>query len=315
MTRNKLDNEQYKPSFSGHETFPLKYGWLKKVYDAVASREIQNGSDENPNLFKSDEAIAIFGVGKNMVISMKHWALSTGIILEGEKGKPIISVSDLGQFLFGKDGRDPYMENPNTLWLLHWILTRNPKKTLNYYIFNLYNKPSFSKESLKNAVNTLLLEHPNWRESSKTTIGRDIDCLIGSYSNKTINKKLSHEDSIECPFAELSLIVRQNQTDFRITRTRRITLDDAVFVYALIDFWAKYSSAQTITFETILHSEGSPGKVFCLSEDDLSERIIQLEETTKGALVWSQSAGLRQVIAKKSIQEITAFDFIKKVYQ
>jgi len=246
---------------------------------------------------------------------MKHWALSTGIILEGEKGKPIISVSDLGQFLFGKDGRDPYMENPNTLWLLHWILTRNPKKTLNYYIFNLYNKPSFSKESLKNAVNTLLLEHPNWRESSKTTIGRDIDCLIGSYSNKTINKKLSHEDSIECPFAELSLIVRQNQTDFRITRTRRNTLDDAVFVYALIDFWAKYSSAQTITFETILHSEGSPGKVFCLSEDDLSERIIQLEETTKGALVWSQSAGLRQVIAKKSIQEITAFDFIKKVYQ
>ena len=83
----------------------------------------------------------------------------------------------------------------------------------------------------------------------------------------------------------------------------------------MIDFWAKYSSAQTITFETILHSEGSPGKVFCLSEDDLSERIIQLEESTKGALVWSQSAGLRQVIAKQSIHEITAFDFIKKVYQ
>ncbi|SVC57060.1 uncharacterized protein METZ01_LOCUS309914, partial [marine metagenome] len=133
MARNKLDDNQYTPSFSGHETFPLKYGWLKKVYDAVASREIHNGSDENPNLFKSDEAIAIFGVGKNMVISMKHWALSTGIILEEKKGKSIISVSDLGHFLFGKDGRDPYMENPNTLWLLHWILTRNPKKTLNYY--------------------------------------------------------------------------------------------------------------------------------------------------------------------------------------
>ena len=281
----------------------------------MASRELHNGLDENPNLFKSDEAIAIFGVGKNMVISMKHWAISTKIILEEGKGKANISVSDFGHFLFGKDGRDPYMENPNTLWLLHWILARNPKKTLIYYIFNLYNKPSFNKESLTNAVNTLLLEHPNWRESSKTTIGRDIDCLIGSYSNKTINKKLSHEDSIECPFAELSLIIRQNQTDFRITRTQRNTLDDAVFVYALIDFWTNYSSAETITFETIQHTEGSPGKVFCLSEDDLSERIIQLEETTNGALVWSQSAGLRQIIAKKSIQEITAFDFIKKVYQ
>ena len=147
MARNKLDHEEYAPSFSGHETFPLKYGWLKKVYDAVSSKENSNGLDASPALFKSDEAIATFGVGKNMVFSMEHWALSTGII---KKEKANISISELGHFIFGKDGRDPYLENPNTLWLLHWILTRNPKKTLNYYLFNHYNKPNFNKESLKN---------------------------------------------------------------------------------------------------------------------------------------------------------------------
>lgn len=312
MARNKLDHEEYVPSFSGHETFPLKYGWLKKVYDAVSSKENYNGLDVSPALFKSDEAIATFGVGKNMVFAMEHWALSTGII---EKEKANISISELGHFIFGKDGRDPYLENPNTLWLLHWILTRNPKKTLNYYLFNLYNKPSFNKDRLKDAVDILFLEHPNWRDTSSNTIGRDIDCLIGSYTNKIGNKKTTHEDSIECPFAELSIIVRQNQNDFRITRTHRETLDDALFAYALIDFWSSYSSAQTMTFETILHAEGSPGKIFCLSEDDLSERIIKLEDTTKGTLIWTQSAGLRQVIASSPLREINATEYIKKVYR
>lgn len=312
MARNKLDHEEYAPSFSGHETFPLKYGWLKKVYDAVSSKENSNGLDASPALFKSDEAIATFGVGKNMVFSMEHWALSTGII---KKEKANISISELGHFIFGKDGRDPYLENPNTLWLLHWILTRSPKKTLNYYLFNLYNKPSFNKDRLKDAVDILFLEHPNWRDTSSNTIGRDIDCLIGSYTNKIGNKKTTHEDSIECPFAELSIIVRQNQNDFRITRTHRETLDDALFAYALIDFWSSYSSAQTMTFETILHREGSPGKIFCLSEDDLSERIIKLEDTTKGTLIWSQSAGLRQVIASSPLREINATEYIKKVYR
>jgi len=316
MLRNKLDDEHYSPSFSGHETFPLKYGWLKKVYDALSSIENSNGLDMSSVLFKSEEAIATFGVGKNMVNAMKHWAISTDIIKEEKAdGVNIFSISELGHFIFGKNGRDPYLENPNTLWLLHWILARNPKKTLNYYLFNLYNKPSFNKESLKRAVNTLFLKHPNWRDTSKTTIGRDIDCLIGSYTNKVGNKKSSHEDSIECPFAELSLIDRKNQNDFRITETKRDTLDDTLFVFALIDFWKNYSYAETITWESILHTEGSPGKVFCLSEDDLGERMDHLEETTKGDLFYSRSAGMSQVIAKSSIKELNAIDFREKVYQ
>jgi len=32
-------------NFSGHETFPCRYGWLKKGFDAVV---------ENPNIFSTD---------------------------------------------------------------------------------------------------------------------------------------------------------------------------------------------------------------------------------------------------------------------
>ena len=29
MLRGEFADKEYKPQFSGHETFPLRYGWLK----------------------------------------------------------------------------------------------------------------------------------------------------------------------------------------------------------------------------------------------------------------------------------------------
>ena len=35
MFNSPLFKSGYQPQFSGHETFPMRYGWLKKAYDAV----------------------------------------------------------------------------------------------------------------------------------------------------------------------------------------------------------------------------------------------------------------------------------------
>ena len=34
--RSPLFDDNYRHQFSGHETFPLRYGWLKKAFDATA---------------------------------------------------------------------------------------------------------------------------------------------------------------------------------------------------------------------------------------------------------------------------------------
>ncbi|MEK7854647.1 MAG: DUF4007 family protein, partial [Acidobacteriota bacterium] len=39
MRRGPLFEPNYRPSFSGHETFPLRYGWLKKAFDRVVEIE------------------------------------------------------------------------------------------------------------------------------------------------------------------------------------------------------------------------------------------------------------------------------------
>ena len=317
MARGALNHQDYTPSFSGHETFPLKYGWLKKVFDAVDEMEKSQTPNGNAQaLFNSDEAIAKFGVGKNMVFSMRHWAISTGILdlIGNQRNKNNFRISDLGHFLFGQMGCDPYLENPNTLWLLHWLLASKSKKTLFYWLFNLYNQPSFNKDKLVNGISNLIADHPQWKKVSVNTIGRDIDCLINTYTSKTLKKKLSHEDTIECPFVELGLITVQKQGEFLLRRGPRHSLGDGIFLYALVEFWKNYSSAQTLTFETVLHTEGSPGKIFCLDETDLADRIIRLEDISKGDLVWSQSAGLRQLIAKKEINLFDSFDYIKQAY-
>ena len=55
---NLISKQKFKPSFSGHQTFPSRYTWLKKGYDAVTA---------DPFVFSSDFATVALGVGKNMM--------------------------------------------------------------------------------------------------------------------------------------------------------------------------------------------------------------------------------------------------------
>ena len=55
----------------------------------------------------------------------------------------------------------------------------------------------------------------------------------------------------------------------------------------------------SLAFESIAYGEGSPGRVFKLDEDSVAERLFNLDALTKGALSWTDTAGLRQVHRKE----------------
>src|SRR3546814_12368960 len=88
MPRSLFDQADHRLQFAGHETFPLRYGWLKKAYDAVVEACALDEA-AGASVFNDDIAIARFGVGKNMVLSMRHWALSVEVLtatdLPGER--------------------------------------------------------------------------------------------------------------------------------------------------------------------------------------------------------------------------------------
>ncbi|AMO71049.1 hypothetical protein AZE99_03510 [Sphingorhabdus sp. M41] len=86
----------------------------------------------------------------------------------------------------------------------------------------------------------------------------------------------------------------------RLSRGRKPNLSNAIFLYCLNEFWNNFAPDQaTMSFENTAYAPGSPGRVFLLEEDDIVDRLEQLEEISGGALVWSETAGLRQIIRSK----------------
>ena len=256
MARGPLFEDSYKPQFSGHETFPLRYGWLKKAFDAIRAAEDQ---DDNRTVFSGEDAIAQFGVGKNMVSSMRHWATAAGILTD--VGKDHIVTTALGRSLFGADGLDPYMEDPATSWLVHWHLCGRPNKTTWFWTFSHYPALSFERETLVKALGKLA-EERTWDRASKATIRRDVTCFVRTYVAQPSSKQASQEDALESPLTELGLIKRVGKSErFRFVRGQKPSLGAGVFCYAVTDFWNRFSkTAQTLSFETLAYEPGSPGQ-------------------------------------------------------
>ncbi len=81
--------------FSGHQTFPLRHGWLTKA---------ALGIGEDRELFRRKDALVRLGVGKNMVASIRHWSQATGV-LEISRGPA--RLTGLGTHLFGQKTLPP----------------------------------------------------------------------------------------------------------------------------------------------------------------------------------------------------------------
>ena len=98
--------------FSGHETFACRYAWLPKALQAI---QINSGIFSN-----EDQAMVELGVGKNMVRAIRFWVEASGMAKPAVTGG--LEATALGRHIFGTKGLDPFMEDIQTLWLIHWNL-------------------------------------------------------------------------------------------------------------------------------------------------------------------------------------------------
>lgn len=278
-----FDNWSGKPQFAGHETFPLRILWLRKAYDAV-----RGGAPLT--VFKDDEAISRFGVGRNMAVSMRFWAQAAGIIeLDGKELKP----TPLGDLLFGDGGLDPYLEHPTSLWLIHWNLASSPENTTTFfYCFNGLFGHEFRSADLVQAIQHLI-EQKGWRGAHKT-IQNDVTVFLRSYCSRPSG---AMDDAAEPLLSELALVQETGASGwYEFSIGPKPNLHDALFAYALDTYWRRaHQSRATLAAELICHDAGSPGRVFKMDEDSVIERLMRINESTSGAFVWTDTAGLRQI--------------------
>ena len=319
MLTGPLKENNKRPAFSGHETFPMRYGWLTKMMDYFDPDQPKDALINKSKSFKNkpgeevSNLMADFGVGKNMVLSMKFWSNRAGIT---RNGKSAMELSEIGQLIFK---HDRYLDYLSTLWLLHWNFCSNPRQlTAFYYAFNYYTSLEVSRNDLSNAL-LQLKKDQGWVASADESIRRDADVLFRTYTVSRNKKNAIAEDSFECPLSELNII--QETLNSKDSRTYQFiigdkpSLDNYVFSYALNDFWSNnYPDQKTLTIDKITYDFGSPGKVFKIDELSIANRLSELEYLTDGYYRWTDTTGLNQ-ISRNTDVKFNPVRFLEKTYK
>ncbi len=306
FTDNSISKQKFKPSFSGHQTFPFRYTWLKKGYDAVK---------ENANVFTNDNATSILGVGKNMVQSIRHWCRVTGIIKVVGKNQNGFAPTELGHNIFNDiNGFDPYLDDPATLWLIHWQIASNINQATGWYwAFNILKKNRFNSETFSIELQAWArLQNGSMRPISSNTLQRDVNCFIRTYC-QSHQKTAVVEESFDCPLVELNLVQKiPDSAEYEFQRGGKDTLSVEIFTKTLIDFWhIKYNERDSLPFTELMNVPLSPGRIFKLDEDSMTIYLEQLEDLTEGILNYDETADLKQVYRHK---DYDANQLLKRYY-
>ena len=286
MEKQTTFTQDYKPQFSGHETFPLRYGWLEKAFEAVDSSGLNNNK-----IFSDSTAIAHFGVGKNMVAAIRFWAQVAGILATDGKD---VRTTEFGQLLLGPNGRDPYLENASSLWKIHWDIASNPKHTATYWLFNFFNETNFDRDTVLRRL-IEFIDQRGWKMPTEKTLTNDISVLLANYV-PSVPKRGPSEEAFNSPLTELGLIRRRSSGKFGMNLGLKPSLSNGVFLYAVCDFWERTSSANTLSVQSMLLEPGSPGRVFLLDEWELIDRLSDVTDLTAGLISLSETAGLKQLL-------------------
>lgn len=275
------------PSFTGHQTFAMRAGWLKKGLDAIA---------DDPQFFARDDALVELGVGKNMVSAIRHWLLATDMARASGRD---IAATPLGLALLRDDGFDPYLEDPATLWLLHWHLCGPGSSCFTWaWAFNFLREWEWTREKLVEGLAVAAAR--SGKAPSGETLKRDADVFLGTYALSE-SAGQNTEDGLDCPLRELGLITPTFEHHFRFAVGPKPPLAPSVFAYALARFWNwKSPHGTTISAREIAHAEGSPGAVFKLDEDSILAYLDELAALTGGAFRFEDTPLVRQVVRENS---------------
>ncbi len=279
-------------SFSGHQTFSFRYSWLPKGVLAAKS---------DPQIFFRDDALVTLGVGKNMVDSIRYWCEALGLLRVDGRTRQA-SLEPLGALLFGKNRRekgvDPYLEDPATLWLLHWQLASRPDLASTWYLaFTCWNRSLFTRDQLAKWI-LEIARQSTATKSSPSSIKRDVDVFLRTYIPAQEDRRRPLEDSFDCPLGELGLLRQLDDGFYQFYQGPKPSLPEAVLAFALITFWNDVAPQQeTLNVERLLYDPGSPGAAFKLTDKALVAMLEQLPADS--GMRYDETAGLRVLLRTK----------------
>ena len=275
-----------RPIFSGHESFACKSHWLKRGYDFVRGE----------NNFNDDDAVVRLGVGKNMVASIKFWLKAIGLLKDA-------GLVALANHLFDDDnGKDPYLEDIGTLWLLHFLLIQTDYATIYKTTFVDYHRQRniIEKSKLQNYIKHICFDETGYKNLyNDNTVKRDIGVMLHNYCAKN-GGNVNIEDSNSL-FAPLNLICETEKNTYRFNYDTRSDVPSLIFLYALL---VKFEGRNSISFEDITEL----ALIFCLTNNDLLDIINYLCDLYPSEIVFSDVAGIKELQFRATLNSIDVLD-------
>lgn len=279
-----------KYSFSGHESFQCKSLWLKKGYDYLL----------DGNSFTDIDAVAKLGVGKNMVSAIRFWLRAFGLTKADE-------LSPIATYIFDSDnGRDPFAEDLNTLWLLHFLLVSSEVASIYNLLFVEYQreKREFSKQELQSFIKRKCAVPEQKNVYNENTVRKDIGVLLKNYVAPRDLKAIEDFSSL---LIALGLIVdtgkqstnKENIFTFKTNDPSEIASE--IILYSLIrtkgtDFTVSFDVLQKLSL------------IFGLPMVSLIDIIRSLEIIFPETLVFTDNSGIKNVQFLREIDESEALN-------
>lgn len=256
--------------YSGHESFTCRYGWLTKVYQLI---------DERADAFRDlNDIIVALGIGKNMAKSLRFWAGAFDLV-EDTAAKSL-TITPFGRWLLDPGrGADPYLEDQNSLWLLHWRLV----STAQLAVWNLLFFDTPDAEVTRRRLHERLNQRAAYigKDLAPNTLKQHVDVFLSSYIQRDALKNQAVEDTLACPLQELGLMrLRASSTTDEIIefyRSDRPYLDDLTFGRLTTDYWKlRAENDRTLSLGSLLLDYASPGLILRMDEDALTMRLERL---------------------------------------
>jgi hypothetical protein len=281
--------------FSGHESFACRYAWLPKALKAVVAA---------PEIFSDEDAAMVeLGVGKNMVRSIRFWAEAGGMVGPQEVG---LAPTVLGKKIFLGNGFDPFLEDITTLWLIHWKLSTNSSPLLAWdFLLNRWQETEFSESRVLSALQKEVGALD--RRASDVTLKQHLSIFIHTYLATRAAKGEVGEDNLDCPLTELELLIKVGDREskdvggrrepiFAFRREDKPTISHGLFAYCVNDFWnKKFPNEKTLSARSVANGHGSPGQIFKIPEQEIFQRLSEIESITGSRIRYSDSEALPQL--------------------
>ena len=230
-----------------------------------------------------------------MVSSLRFWMRAFGLF---DEGKPTL----IADYLFDNmTGKDPYIEDLGTLWLLHYLLIKSDLASIYKLFFIDFHKEKnneFTREQLQYFLKRKNAETPYAHLYNENTVKRDIGVLLQNY---VMPQKEKPNEDFSALLINLNLIKHSEDKTFYFNTKGKNELTPEIFFYAIID---DKKDEQIVSFDRLMDL----ALIFCLTKTELIDTIQFLVKKYPQVLRYADDGGIKQLFFLEELDKTVVLE-------